>query len=156
MTIAALLDLGVPMAVVEEAVRPLPLERFELERSGAVRSGIAATLFDVRCAEGKVERTYGAIDAMLAAAPLSEATSSLARRIFRRLAEAEARVHAMPLSDVHFHEVGAVDAIVDIVGAAAALSYLGAEVTASPLPMGSGFVRARHGVLPLPAPAVVE
>jgi uncharacterized protein (TIGR00299 family) protein len=80
----------------------------------------------------------------------------LARRIFRKLGEAEAAVHRMPLEQVHFHEVGAVDAIVDVVGSAAALAYVGAEVLASPLPMGRGFVKARHGVLPLPPPAVVE
>jgi uncharacterized protein (TIGR00299 family) protein len=115
-----------------------------------------ATTFDVHVEAPQPERTYGEIDAMLAAAPLDAKVSSLARQIFRRLGEAEAAVHRMPLERVHFHEVGAVDAIVDIVGAAAAIAFVGAEVVGSPLPMGRGFVRARHGVLPLPAPAVVE
>src|SRR5690606_12624660 len=70
--------------------------------------------------------------------------------------EAESAVHRIPLADVHFHEVGGVDAIVDIVGAAACVVHVGAEIAASPLPMGRGFVRARHGVLPLPAPATVN
>jgi uncharacterized protein (TIGR00299 family) protein len=155
MTIAALLDLGVPFQVIEHAVEALSIEGFHLHRGHAHRSGIVATTFDVHVEASQPERTYGSIDAMLAAAPLEPPVRDLARRIFRRLGEAEAAVHKMPLDDVHFHEVGAVDAIVDIVGAAAALAYLGAEVVGSPLPMGRGFVKARHGVLPLPPPAVV-
>jgi hypothetical protein len=156
MTIAALLDLGVPLLVIERAVAALPLEGFHLHRGHVHRSGIVATTFEVHVEGAQPERTYGEIERMLAAAPLDAPVASLARRIFRRLGEAEASVHRMPLEDVHFHEVGAVDAIVDIVGAAAALTHLGAEVVASPLPMGRGFVKARHGILPLPAPAAVE
>ncbi len=155
MTIAALVDLGVPWAVVEAAVKALPLSGYRLELGHAHRSGIVATRFDVVVETAQPERTFSEIDAMLGAAPLDGAVRDLARRIFRRLGEAEASVHRMPIESVHFHEVGAVDAIVDIVGAAACLAYLGAEVVTSPLPMGRGFVRARHGVLPLPAPATV-
>jgi uncharacterized protein (TIGR00299 family) protein len=156
MTIAALLDLGVPLLVIERAVACLPLERFHLHRGHAHRSGIVATSFDVHVDGPQPERTYGSIDAMLTASTLDPDVCALARRIFRRLGEAEAAVHKMRLEDVHFHEVGAVDAIVDIVGAAAAFTYLGAEVVATPLPMGHGFVKARHGILPLPAPAAVS
>lgn len=156
MTIAALLDLGVPFSVIEHAVAALPLAGFHLHRGQAHRSGIVATTFDVHVEGSQPERTHGEIDAMLAAAPLEPRTGELARRIFRRLGEAEAAVHKMPVADVHFHEVGAVDAIVNIVGAAAAVVHLGAEVVGSPLPMGRGFVKARHGVLPLPPPATVE
>ncbi len=155
MTIAALLDLGVPMAVVEGAVAALPLEGFHLHRGRVTKSAIVATTFDVHVDGKQPQRTWSTIDAMLVAAPLPPATRDLARRIFRRLGVAEARVHRTRLDDVHFHEVGAVDAIVDIVGASAALTWLGAEVVCSPLPMGRGFVRAAHGPLPLPAPAVV-
>jgi hypothetical protein len=156
MTIAALLDLGVPLLVIEHAVAALPIEGFHLHRGHRHRSGIVATSFDVHVEAAQPERTYGAIDGMLAASSLEPRTLELARRIFRRLGEAEAAVHRMPLADVHFHEVGAVDAIVDIVGAAAAIAYLRAEVVGAPVPMGRGFVKARHGVLPLPPPAVVE
>jgi uncharacterized protein (TIGR00299 family) protein len=156
MTIAALLDLGVPLLVIERAVVALPIEGFHLHRGHIHRSGIVASTFDVHVEAPQPERTYGQIDAMLAASPLDAKTKALARRIFRRLGEAEAAVHRMPIEDVHFHEVGAVDAIVDIVGAAAAVTFLGAEVVGSPLPMGRGFVKARHGILPLPPPAVVE
>ena len=156
MMIAAFLDLGVPLHVVDDAIQALPIAGFHLHRGSVRRSGIVATSFDVHVEAHQPERTFAAIDAMLSAATLDPAVQRLARRIFRRLAEAESAVHRMPLADVHFHEVGAVDAIVDIVGAAACVTYLGAEVVVSPLPMGRGFVTARHGILPLPAPATVE
>lgn len=156
MMIAAFLDLGVPLHVIENAIQTLPLTGFHLHRGRVRRSGIVATSFDVHVETPQPERTFAAIDAMLTASTLGPPIQDLARRIFRRLAEAESAVHRMPLADVHFHEVGAVDAIVDIVGAAACITYLGAEVVVSPLPMGRGFVRARHGILPLPAPATVE
>jgi uncharacterized protein (TIGR00299 family) protein len=136
-------------------VASLPLEGFHVHRDHTHRSGIVAARFDVHLDTPQPERTYRSIDAMLAAAPLADPVKELARRIFLRLAQAESTVHRMPLDEVHFHEVGAVDAIVDIVGAAACFVHLGAEVVASPLPMGHGFVKARHGILPLPAPATV-
>jgi uncharacterized protein (TIGR00299 family) protein len=156
MTIAALLDLGVPLLVVERAVAALPLEGFHLHRGHAHKSAIVATSFDVHLEGAQPHRTFGTIDAMLDESPLAANVKALARRIFRTLGEAEAFAHKMPLEEVHFHEVGAVDAIVDIVGAAAALTYLGADVVCSPLPMGRGFIRAAHGVLPNPPPAVVH
>jgi uncharacterized protein (TIGR00299 family) protein len=156
MILASLLDLGVPLSVIQTAVAALPVTGFHLHVGHVHRSGIVATQFDVHVEGKQPERTYGAIERMLADSKLAAPTKDLAQRIFRRLGEAEANVHKMPLSDVHFHEVGGVDAIVDIVGAAAALTWLGARVEASPLPMGRGFVKARHGTLPLPAPAVVD
>jgi pyridinium-3,5-bisthiocarboxylic acid mononucleotide nickel chelatase len=155
MTIAALLDLGVPLDAIRTALAALPLGGYELAVGQVERSGIGATSFDVHVAPGQPLRTYATIDAMLAAAALEPAVKERARAIFRRLGEAESEVHRMPLAEVHFHEVGAVDAIVDIVGAAAGLAWLGAGVSASPLPLGGGFVNAAHGILPLPAPAVL-
>jgi uncharacterized protein (TIGR00299 family) protein len=156
MTVAAMLDLGVPFAVIENALAKLPVEGFHLHVGHVHRSGIVATTFDVHVEGGQPERSYGSIDRMLADSTLPDATKNMARRIFRKLGEAEANVHAMPIDEVHFHEVGGVDAIVDIVSAATALEWVGATVVASPLPMGRGFVKARHGTLPLPAPAVVD
>lgn len=156
MVVAALVDLGVPRDVVAHALACLPLAGFHVEFGSRVRSGVVATSFDVHVDAGQAPRTYARIRAMLASAPLPEGTKASAQRIFLRLAIAEAKVHRMPIDDVHFHEVGGVDAIVDIVSSAAALDHVGAEIWVSPLPMGRGMVRAAHGLLPLPAPATVE
>jgi uncharacterized protein (TIGR00299 family) protein len=156
MTIAALVDLGVPEHVIADAVTSLGLSGFHLHFGTRERSGIVATSFEVHVEDAQPERTYATVRAILDRASLADAVKARALRTFLRLAEAEAKVHRMPIDDVHFHEVGAVDALVDVVGSAAALEWLGAEVTVSPLPMGRGFVHARHGILPLPPPAVVE
>jgi uncharacterized protein (TIGR00299 family) protein len=156
MTVAAFVDLGVPLAVIENALAKLPVSGFHLHVGHVHRSAVVATTFDVHVEGSQPERTYGAIDQMLLESPLSDSIKNIARRIFRKLGEAEANVHKMDLADVHFHEVGGVDAIVDIVGAATGFDWLGATVVASPLPMSHGFVSAMHGTLPLPAPAVVE
>ena len=156
MIIAALVDLGVPPTVIAEAAAALPISGFHLHFGTAVRSGVVASLFDVHLDEAQPERTYKEVRAILDDAKISPRTRAMAHATFAKLARAEAKVHRAPIDDVHFHEVGAVDALVDVVGTAAALEYLGAELVVSPLPMGRGFVKARHGVLPLPAPAVVE
>lgn len=155
MTLAALLDLGLPRGVVEQALDALPIEGFRLEIGQVHPSGIAATTISVHLEAPQPERSYREIDDMLQAASLAEPVRERARAIFRRLAEAEGAVHGIEPGEVHLHEVGAVDAIVDVVGTAAALCHLGATVVGSPLPMGHGLVEARHGVLPLPAPATV-
>jgi pyridinium-3,5-bisthiocarboxylic acid mononucleotide nickel chelatase len=153
MTVAALVDLGVPFGAVIDAVGCLGLKGFSIEITPGFAGAIGASRFTVRLDAPQPERRYAEIDELLARAPLPPRTQSLARAIFRRLAEAEAEVHRTAIEDVHFHEVGAIDAIVDIVGAAACFDYLGAEVVASPLPLGRGSVKSRHGILPLPAPA---
>ena len=156
MIIAALLDLGVPVAVVVNALSSLPISGFHVEVGTRIRHGIVATSFDVHVDEAQPSRTYASIRAVLQESTLSAAVKELAEGTFLRLGNAEAKVHRVALDQVHFHEVGAIDAIVDVVGSAAALDYVGAKLVVSPLPMGRGFVRAAHGVLPLPAPATVE
>ncbi|MCL2448369.1 MAG: nickel pincer cofactor biosynthesis protein LarC, partial [Polyangiaceae bacterium] len=156
MIIASLVDMGVPAAVVEEALGALPMTGFHVHFGRRVRSGIVGASFEVHAPGSQPARTYGTIRAMLDAAPLAASVKARAQKTFARLATAEAKVHRSAIDDVHFHEVGAVDAIADVVGSAAALDYLGADISVSPLPMGRGFVRAAHGVLPLPAPATVE
>lgn len=155
MTVSALVDLGVPFSAVIDAVGCLGLRGFSIEIKPGFAGAIGGSRFEVSVERGHPERTYAEIDELIARAPLPPRTQSLARAIFRRLAEAEAEVHRVPIGDVHFHEVGAIDAIADIVGAAACFDYLGADVVASPLPLGRGSVKCRHGVIPLPAPASV-
>ncbi|MFW5740661.1 MAG: nickel pincer cofactor biosynthesis protein LarC [Myxococcota bacterium] len=156
MFISGLLGLGAPLGVVEEAVGLLPLDGYRLEQGTRVRNGIAAASFHVHVDTHQPHRNWHDIDAMLARSELPESVVQRARSVFRRLAEAEGCVHGISPEDVHFHEVGAVDAIVDIVGASALVAWLApAHIVCSPLPIGHGTVRAAHGLLPLPAPATV-
>lgn len=155
MIIAALLDLGVPFSVVENATAALSLSDVRVRTKRVQRGAIAATQFDVELLPHDGERSYKDVVALIAASSLSASVQEHANLVFRRLADAESRVHGTSIEHVHFHEVGAADAIVDIVGAAACLDYLGAELVCSPLPLGRGHVRCRHGVIPLPAPATV-
>jgi hypothetical protein len=156
MIVATLVDLGVPATVVTEALAALPVTAFHVHFGTRVRDAIVAASFEVHVDGAQPARTYGSIRAMLDAAPLPDGVKEKAQRTFRRLAEAEAKVHRSAIDDVHFHEVGAVDAIADVVGSAAALDWIGAELVVSPLPMGRGFTRSAHGRIPLPAPATVE
>lgn len=156
MTIAALVDLGVPIDALHASWNALGLGGYHVHFSHRERSGVVATYFDVHVDGGQPHRTFKTIRELLQKAELDEHVRARAIKTFERLAEAESTVHRMPKDDVHFHEVGAVDAIIDIVGAATAIEHIGADVVCSPLPMGRGFVKAAHGVLPLPPPAVVE
>ncbi|MFI5309465.1 MAG: nickel pincer cofactor biosynthesis protein LarC, partial [Polyangiales bacterium] len=156
MLVAGLCDLGVPQDVLEAALRSLPISGYELRFVARTRSSILARGLDVVVQGEQPSRDYAEISGLLrAATTLTEGARTLAERAFRLLAEAEAAVHGSGVAEVHFHEVGAVDSIVDIVAAAVALDYLGAEVVCSPLPMGRGFVRSQHGILPSPAPATL-
>jgi len=155
MSVAALVDLGVPLEVVQSAVAAVGIAGVSVDVQAAQTGAIGGIRFVVEQQGQHPERSYAEIVRLLDAAAFDDDTRRRARAIFRRLAEAEAFVHRTPVQDVTFHEVGAVDAIADIVGAAAALAFLGAELVCSPLPMGHGTVECRHGVLPLPAPATV-
>ncbi len=159
MTVGALLDLGVPLEYLQAELSKvaLPSGSYSLSTSRTERQHLAALQFMVAVHDHHTHRHYAAIDAMIAASSLAPVARETARKIFRRLAEAEALVHGVPLEQVHFHEVGAVDSIVDIVGTAICLEYLGVQrIVCSPLPLGSGFVETAHGRLPVPAPATAE
>jgi uncharacterized protein (TIGR00299 family) protein len=156
MIVAALVDLGVPRAVIANALALLPITGFHVHFGTRVRSGIVATSFEVHIDQAQPPRAYAALRAMIDESNLADGVKARAQRTFRRLAVAEAKVHHTSIDDVHFHEVGAIDAVADVVGSAAALAHVGAEVVVSPLPMGRGFAKAAHGTLALPAPATVE
>jgi hypothetical protein len=156
MLLGALLDLLGPSHVLEELPARLDLDDVQVHSAPVVRGGLEAQAVSVLAHEDQPHRDWRDIDQMLADADLPPGVKTNARRVFRRLAEAEADVHGMLPEDVHFHEVGAVDAIIDIVGCCVLLHELQAHrVVCSPLPLGRGSVRTAHGVLPLPAPATV-
>jgi uncharacterized protein (TIGR00299 family) protein len=159
MTVGAFLDLGVPLEAVQGEIArlPLPHSSYSLSAEKTSRRGITASRFHVHVEEHQPPRHYADIAGMIEESPLSARAKEMAQRIFFRLAEAEARVHGVEIGHVHFHEVGAVDSIVDIVGAAVCLDYLGIEeIYVSPLPLGSGYIETAHGRLPVPAPATAE
>ena len=159
MTVGALLDLGVPLAHLRAELSKLllPAGSYELSLAQVERQQVKARKFGVTVHDHHTHRHYAGIDDMIAESGLSETVKETARRIFRVLAEAEAKVHGVPVDEVHFHEVGAVDSIVDIVATAICLEYLGVErIYVSALPLGSGYVETAHGKLPVPAPATAE
>lgn len=159
MTVAALLDLGVPLEHVryELARLGLPAGSYEISAEKTERQSVAALKFDVKVHDQQTHRHYADITAMISASDLAESVKKLAGSVFCRLAEAEAKVHGVAMDEVHFHEVGAVDSIVDIVATAICLEYLQVDrIHVSPLPLGSGFIETAHGRLPVPAPATAE
>jgi uncharacterized protein (TIGR00299 family) protein len=154
MTVGALLDAGAPADALIDALRSLDTgARFEVEKTK--RGGVSASKFRVIMdAPGHVHRHLNHILGMIDKAPLADRAKQNASDVFRRLGEAEARVHGVPVETVHFHEVGAVDSIADIVGACVALDLLDiGEIHTSAINVGSGTVKTEHGVLPVPAPA---
>ncbi|CAN5813206.1 nickel pincer cofactor biosynthesis protein LarC [soil metagenome] len=156
MTLGALVDAGVDPEAIRSSVARLGLE-FGLSFETVRRGGFRATYARVEAPQEHAHRHLHHIEAMIDKADLPPKQAELARRIFRRLGEAEAAAHGMDVQKVHFHEVGAVDSIVDIVGAAVGLDLLGVDrFEASPLPPGRGWVRAAHGRMPLPAPGTAE
>jgi uncharacterized protein (TIGR00299 family) protein len=157
MFLGLLIDLGVSPAAIENELRKLPVSEYRLQVGREKRQGIEGSKVTVEIDEQHHHRTWTDIDRMLANAELDEESRDLARRIFRRIGEAEAKIHGVALEAVHFHEVGAVDSIVDVVGSAVGLNLLGVEqVVCAPLPMTRGTLQCAHGVFPLPAPATLE
>jgi uncharacterized protein (TIGR00299 family) protein len=158
MFLAAAIDLGVDRAALEAQLSSLGLPGWRLEVTQVLVSGIAATHVEVRV-EGAPAgaRRLADLLAIVERSALSERARDAAGDLFRRLARAEARVHGVAVEEVHFHEVGAIDSIVDACGAVVALELLGwPRAVASPPELGSGFVKTAHGLLPVPPPAVLE
>ncbi len=157
MFLGALIDAGLPVEDLSRAIESLGIEGLRLEAKKVTRLGISATKVDVVAPHEHVHRHLSHIERMIDESALDAGVKTTAKRIFRRVAEAESKVHDEPIEKVHFHEVGALDSIADIVGAAAGIALLGIdECVFSPLAVGSGTVKAAHGVLPVPAPATAE
>lgn len=158
MFLGAMLDLGVPMGAIQEVLECLPLRGYELVSSRRAHHGIDGCDVQVRVVEaGSTHRRYSEIREMLKEAELPEQVGALSMEIFERLARAEAKVHAVELDAVTFHEVGDVDSIIDVVGAATAIAYLCPKrISSRPIPLGSGTMPSAHGMIPIPAPATLE
>jgi uncharacterized protein (TIGR00299 family) protein len=161
MLLGALLGAGVPVEVLQAGVDAVTPEPVALRVEDVVRNGFAATRCHVELADSVHHRTWRDVRGLLTAAPLADPVRDLAVRTFERLAAAEGAVHGSDPLDVHFHEVGALDAIADVVGVCAGFVHLGAgtdaaTVVVSPVAVGSGTVRSAHGSLPVPPPAVAQ
>jgi uncharacterized protein (TIGR00299 family) protein len=156
MILGALVDAGLAEATLRERLAALRLDDFDLQFRPVVKNGFSATKVDVLVADDVPARRLPDIETIIAASDLPPVIKERALSIFRRLGEVEASIHGTRLDQVHLHELGGVDTIVDVVGALVGLDALGVEqVYASPLPMGRGFVKGAHGPIPLPAPATL-
>jgi pyridinium-3,5-bisthiocarboxylic acid mononucleotide nickel chelatase len=157
MLLGALVGAGVPVATLQAAVDAIAPEPVTLRVEQVTRNGFAATRCHVEVADEASHRTWRDIRVLLTGAELDEAVRSLALRAFERLAVAEATVHGSDPLDVSFHEVGALDAIADVVGVCAGFVWLDpAAVVVSPVAVGSGSIEGAHGTMPVPPPAVAE
>lgn len=156
MLLGALVGAGVPLDVLAGAVDVLGLP-IRLEAREVRRAGLAAVKIDVIAPADEAVRAWADVRELLVSAPLAGPVRERAMATFAALAAAEARVHGIEANEVHFHEVGALDAIADVVGASAGLVHLDlAELVATPIALGGGRARTAHGVLPIPGPAVLE
>jgi hypothetical protein len=157
MVLGALVDAGADLRAIESELRKLGLEGWTISAEKVKRGQIFATHVKVATTEGHHHRGLSIILGRIEKAQLASRAAERARKIFTRLAESEAKVHNLPIEKVHFHEVGAVDSIVDIVGACVGFELLGIdEFSCSPLDVGAGQVMTAHGLLPVPAPATAD
>ena len=156
MLAGALVDAGVPLEVLQSAVRAV-LPEATLTAARVERNGLAAVKFDVTANDDQPHRHLDDILRMLAGADIADDVRDMATRVFARLADVEAAAHGTDVNDVHFHEVGAVDSIADIVAVCAALHHIGFdELSFGVVELGTGIVRAAHGELPVPTPAALR
>ncbi|MBM7691525.1 uncharacterized protein (TIGR00299 family) protein [Peribacillus deserti] len=181
MMVGALIDAGVSVNKIEQELKKLPVKGYQLKCSRVVKQGISGTKFDVILDDQDQEHGhhhehdhphthetgaahshhahshYADIIKMIEESSLDEKVKERSKQVFAPIAVSESKIHNIPLESVHFHEVGAIDSIVDIVAAAIALEELAVEkVISSPVPLGTGHIHCAHGVYPVPAPATLE
>ncbi len=157
MLLASMMDLGLSEETLKTQLKKLPLEGYNIHFNRVQKQGIGALQISIEVYGQQPHRHLAEIEAVIKGAAYSETVQEKSLAVFQALARAEARVHDMPPDCIHFHEVGAVDSILDIVGCMIALEQLGVDqVFSSPLPLGKGWVKTAHGLIPLPAPATAE
>lgn len=158
MFLGALLDLGVSLKDLSSILEGLGIPNYQLNAEKSQKNGITGTKFSVLVTDkDRHHRHMPDIEEILEKSDLSKHIKEKSLNVFKNLAVAEAKIHGIPPEKVHFHEVGAIDSIIDIIGTITALDLLGVKkITSSPLPLGSGFVNCAHGIIPLPAPAALE
>ncbi len=157
MTLGALLDLGFDVSYLTTELKKLPIEGYEISVDKINGHKISCTDFKVKISGGQPSRNYSEIKGLINNSSLKESIKQRALSIFEVLADAESKIHQVPMDMLHFHEVGAVDSIIDIVGTAIGFDYYNPDkIFCSPVPLGSGFINAAHGKLPVPAPATAE
>ena len=157
MFVGALLDAGLPLDRLLAELKKIPLGFYEFKRSRAVRGHLAGTRVEIRVPAEQPRRKLNDITELIVQSALSASVQQRVLDVFNRLAEAEGKLHNMPPAEVHFHEIGAVDSIIDIVGTCVGLEMLDiSNLICSPVNVGGGMVQAAHGSLPVPAPASLE
>ncbi len=157
MFLGALLDLGFPLERLRALASELGLSGVEISAFSVERRGLRGTKVRIKTLNRGVVRTYRHIRGIIETSVVGDTIKSRSLEVFRVMAEAESKIHARNLDQIHFHELGGEDTILDVVGTISALEFLKVrEVICSPLPLGKGRVRTQHGLLPVPAPAVVE
>ena len=157
MIMASLFDVGLPESALAESLSKLGIDDIDIRTEDVMRKGVRARSFEFASPAEPKHRTFGEIASLIESSDLSGPVKTRSLTTFTLIADAESRIHGVSRDDVHFHEVGALDSIVDIVGAFAGIEYLQLEpVYASPLTLGSGYVDCAHGRIPVPAPATLE
>jgi len=157
MTVGALLDAGLKLETLEKELKKLGLTGYQLEVNKVVKKGISATRFKVKIKEEGVERRFKDILAILEESKLDEEIKKETKKIFFNIAQAESKIHRKDIDKIHFHEIGGLDSIIDITSAVIGIKTLGIEeIHSSALPVGKGFVKCAHGVIPVPTPATLE
>ncbi|TET53344.1 MAG: nickel pincer cofactor biosynthesis protein LarC [Actinobacteria bacterium] len=157
MVLGALLDVGVPLDYLRDELAKLPLTNYELNAKPVEKGSIKSTKVSVKAKEKGIVRTWPNVKTIIESSSLDDDIKKRAKNIFLNLAEAESKIHRKNIEKIHFHEVGATDSIVDIVGAVIGMAYLKVEkVFASEIATGMGMVSTSHGYLPIPSPATLE
>ena len=157
MTVGALLDAGLKIETLEKELNKLGLSGYQLEVNKVVKKGISATQFKVKIKEEGVERRFKDILDIFEKSKLNEEIKKETKKIFFNIAQAESKIHRKDIDRIHFHEIGGLDSIIDITSAVIGIKTLGIEeIYSSALPVGEGFVKCAHGVIPVPAPATLE